>query len=147
MTDPVSLALGILQVGVPVAMAGLPAIWKQVVRVLNRIPTMTNDSNNGTNLVCIKTILDTLEQVPNMDIQLSHNQLLLNKIRVKAEALEKALSRKRSRLRKALSLPEGRIHNDIKEIAVMMQILDSNIRVHQHSEKPKQVNISTRSSN
>ena len=147
MVDPVSaMVLGVLQIVVPVATTALPTIWKQIVTILKRVPTMTKDGINDTNLVCIKIILDTLEQVPNLDIQLSHNQPLLNKIKLKAEALEKALSGKTSQLWKIFPQPKERIVKDIKEIALMMQLLDLNIRMRQYHEKPKEVNISTRSS-
>ena len=145
MGDPVTLALGALQIVVPVAIAALPAIWKQITTILKRIQTMIKDSINSTNLVCIKTILDTLERVPNLEIQLSHNQPLLNKIKLKTEALEKALTRKTFQLRKFCRLVKDRIFQDIKEIALMMQLLDLNIRMRQYHEKPE-VNISTQAS-
>ena len=153
MADPVSaIVLGVLQVGVPVALATLPGLWKQTVTVLKRVSTMTEDSSNDTNLVCIKIILDTLEQVPDLHIELSHNQPLLNKIKLKAEALEEALSQKNFQHRKTfrfwkyLLKPKARIVQDIKDIALMMQLLDHNIRMHQYHSKPKQVNISTQPS-
>ena len=153
MADPVSaMVLGVLQVGVPVALAALPGLWKQIVTILKRIPTMTKDSSNDTNLVCIKTILDTLEQVPDLHIELSHNQPLLNKIKLKAEALEEALSQKNFQHRKTFQFwkyflePKTRIVQDIKDIGWMMQLLDLNIRMRQYHGKPKQVNISTQPS-
>jgi hypothetical protein len=147
MADPVSaMVLGVLQIVVPVGLAALPGIWKQIATILKRIPTMTEDSSNDTNLVCIKTILDTLEQLPDLHIELSHNQPLVNKIKLKTEALEKALSRKTFRVRKLLPMPKARIVQDIKEIALMMQLLDLNIRMHQYREKTTQVNISTQAS-
>jgi hypothetical protein len=147
MADPVSaMVLGVLQIVVPVGLAALPGIWKQIATILKRIPTMTKDSSNNTNLVCIKTILDTLDQLPYLHIELSHNQPLVNKIKLKAEALKKALSRKTFRVRKLLPMQKERIVQDIKEIALMMQLLDQNIRMHQYREKTTQVNISTQAS-
>lgn len=140
MADPVSLSLGVLQVVVPVAMAALPAIWKQIVTILKRIKSMTKNCMDSTNLACIKVILDTLEQVHNLDTELSHKQCLLHKIKLKAEAVEKALSQK------SYQRPKDRISQDIKDITVMMQLLDSNIRIRQGHGKSKEVETSTQAS-
>jgi hypothetical protein len=140
-----ALAFNVLQIVVPVGLAALPGLWKQIRTVLQRIRKKIKDNKNFT---CINTISDTLAQVPDQDLgeQLSHNQPLLIKIRLKAEALEKTLSRNAFPCLKFCRRAKATIVQEIKDIAVLMQLLDHNIRNRQYSEKPKQVNILTQPS-
>ena len=141
-----AMAFGVLQTVVPVLVTALPVVWKQIRTILQRIRKKIKDRTNNTNFACINTISDTLEEVPELCKQLSYNQPLLNKIKLRAEALEKTLSGNVFPCLKFYRRAKARIVQDIKDIAWMMQLLDLNIRMRQYHEKPKQVNISTQPS-
>lgn len=124
------LALAAVQAATPYALAAMPVIWKQIENVLRRLITRTaRDPSQDTNLACINTILDTLGRFPDLSwTSESHSQVLLNKMKIKTESLRKMIDNESAVTR---YIRKGKFARNIQYIAVMMQLLETNVRARQ----------------
>jgi hypothetical protein len=125
MTEPLMVGLAAAQfatsVVIPIGIAALPAIWREIVKILKGMNIKRSSAEDQRNLSIIHTTMEKLERMPDLSwLRLPKASSLLAMLQSQAKSLKTMIDKY------VLRIPKKRISERIKSIAVTLQILDNN---------------------
>lgn len=120
-----TLILGVTQVVtgvvIPVTVAAIPTIWKEIVKFLKAMKLTRPSPEEASNLAIIRTSMTKLEGRPNLSwLRLPGATSLLAMLRTQANSLQMMIEKH------MLRIPRKNISNRINKIALILQSLDNN---------------------